>query len=165
MDHSVLGDIPVLAGFSDDELRAFGDACEPREVPAGHPFFKMGDLNRSLYVIRSGSVRVERIGVEGDVPVVKLAAGDTFGEMSFLDGSATTASVTSDTPTELLVIDREELDLLLGMHPALWGKFWYNLAVELKRRLARTNELVDHYMDLNQVLLENPAYKDAHGRI
>jgi len=165
MDESILQDIPILAGFSDDERRAFSDACDQREVPAEHTFFQMGDINRSLFVIRAGSVRVERIGVEGDVPLVNLGVGQTFGEMSFLDGSATTAGVTSDQPTELLMIDREGLDLLLGMHPALWGKFWYNLAVELKRRLARTNELVDHYMDLNQVLLEHPSYKDDYGRI
>jgi len=45
------------------------------------------------------------------------------------------------------------------------ARFWRNLAFELKHRLDRSNELVEHYVDLNQVLRENPTYADLLGGI
>ena len=50
-------------------------------------------------------------------------------------------------------------------HPILAAKLWRGLALALKRRLSRTNELVDHYVDLAQVLRDNPGYADLLGVI
>ncbi len=45
------------------------------------------------------------------------------------------------------------------------ARFWRNLAFELKHRLDRANERVEHYVDLSQVLRENPTYADLLGGI
>ncbi len=98
------------------------------------------------------------------MPLATLQAGQTFGEMSLMDGSRTTASVTANQPTEVLEVTREALDRLLGENLALSVKLWRNFAVDLKKRLARTNQLVDHYIDINQVLIENPELRDFYSR-
>ncbi len=158
-------DSQLFAGFDDDEVRAFVERAESRAVPAGHVFFAMGDLNSSLFLIRSGAVKVERIGVAENIPLATLVAGETFGEMSFMDGSRTSATVTAAEATEVLEVSRETVDRLLEEHPALFGKLWHNFAIDLKQRLAKTNEMIDHYIDINQMLLQNPSFREYFSRL
>ena len=151
-----LGKVRLLAGFEAEELRAFCAAAETRSLPAGHKFFEIGMTNHTLYVIRRGSVRVERPVSDQDIELTVLRAGETFGEMSILDGSRTTATLTACEPTEVLVITDEAVSSLLDNEPRLAAKFFRNLALSLKQRLARTDELVDHYVDLADILREHP---------
>ena len=62
-----LGAIRLFAGFGDDEIDGFVDAAVRRAVPAGHVFFRMGDLNSSLFIVCAGSVKVERLGTADDI--------------------------------------------------------------------------------------------------
>ncbi len=164
-DYENLRVIQLIAGFDDDEIAAFVDACVRRSVPADHVFFSMGALNSSLFIVCAGSVKVDRPGTADDVPLATLGAGQTFGEMSFMDGSRTTAAATTAEPTEVLEISRQSVDLLLEENPDLGVKLWRNFALDLKQRLTRTNELIDHYVDINQVLLDNPSLGQYFGRL
>ena len=155
----------IFADFDDQEIAAFAAAADRRSVPEGHAFFAMGVTNSSLYVICNGAVRVERIGVADDLPLATLESGQTFGEMSFMDDSLTTAAVVADEPTEVLEISRPSLDRLLSEHPAMCMKLWRNLALELKQRLTKTDELIDHYIDVNQTLLEDSAFREYFSRV
>lgn len=157
--------IQLFAGFRDEEIHAFVDAADRRSVPAGHLFFTMGTLNSSLFIIIAGSIQIDRLGSVEDIPLATLGAGQTFGEMSFMDGSRTTATVTATEPTELLEVTREAVDRLLVEKPDLNAKFWRNLALDLKQRLTKTNELIDQYIDINQVLLQDQSLREYYGRL
>ncbi len=157
--------IQLIAGFDDDEIGAFVDACVRRSVPADHVFFSMGTLNSSLFIICAGSVKIERLGTADDIPLATLGAGQTFGEMSFMDGSRTTAAVTATKPTEVLEISRESVDQLLDEKPDVGVKLWRNFALDLKERLTKTNELIDQYIDINQVLLQDRSFREYYSRL
>ena len=156
--------IRLFVGFDDSEIDAFVAAGLRRAVPEGHRFFEMGASNASLFVILAGRVRIDRIGTGEDIPLATLGAGQTFGEMSFMDQSRTTAGVIATEATEILEVPRTALDRLLEAKPDMGVKLWRNFALVLKSRLARTNELVEHYIDINQVLIENPALRDFYSR-
>jgi CRP/FNR family cyclic AMP-dependent transcriptional regulator len=111
------------------------------------------------------AVRVERIGVADNIPLATLEAGQTFGEMSFMDGSQTTAAVIATEPTEVLEISRESVDRLLEGKPELGVKLWRNFALDLKQRLTETNQLIDQYIDLNQVLLQDQTLREYYSRL
>jgi CRP/FNR family transcriptional regulator, cyclic AMP receptor protein len=157
--------IQLFAGFDDDEVEAFVDAADRKIVPADHVFFAVGNLNSSLFLICSGSVQVDRLGTAGDISLAILKAGQTFGELSFMDGSRTTASVTAREQTEVLEISRKSVDRLLGDRPNLGAKLWRNFALDLKHRLTKTNELIDQYIDINQVLLQDQSIREYYGRL
>ncbi len=155
----------LFAGFGDDEIAAFVDAGVRRSVPADHVFFRMGDLNSALFIVCAGSVKVDRLGTAEDVPLATLGSGQTFGEMSFMDGSRTTAAVTAAKPTEFLEISRESVDRLLDGKPDLAVKLWRNFALDLKQRLTNTNEIIDQYIDINQVLLQDQSLREYYSRL
>lgn len=156
-----LKNVHLFAALEPGELRALAAAATPESATDGHLFIRMGELNTRLYVVTSGTVVVERIGTTAPVDLARMRAGDTFGELSFIDGSRATATVRALGSAEVLVISHETLELLLDEHPQLCGKFRHNMALELKRHLVLTNDLVDHYVDMNRVLLDNPALRDT----
>ena len=151
----------IFAGFEPAELEALAAAATPESATDGHVFVRMGEPNSRLYVVSSGTVLVERMGTTAAVDLARMRAGDTFGELSFIDGSRATATVRALGPAEVLAISHETLEQLLEKHPALLGKFWQNMALELKRHLVLTNDLVDHYVDMNRVLVDNPELRDT----
>ncbi len=157
--------IQLFAGFDDDEIDAFVDAADRQSVPADHVFFEMGKLNSSLFIICAGSVKIDRLGTADDIPLATLGSGQTFGEMSFMDDSQTTAAVTATEPTEVLEISRESVDKLLDEKPNLGVKLWRNFALDLKQRLTKSNELIDQYIDINQVLLQDQSLREYYSRL
>ena len=56
---------------------------------------------RAIFFIEEGLVRVERQDRGAMVPLATLGVGDFFGEMSFVDGAATSARVVAEEPSRL----------------------------------------------------------------
>ena len=112
-------------------------------------------------MLARGAVQVERPGTAERTLLTTLHPGQVFGEMSFMDGSRATASVVATESCEVLEIPHAALESLLEDRPELSGKLWRNLALELRARLAATNKLVDHYADIQQLLLQDPTLRDA----
>jgi CRP-like cAMP-binding protein len=156
--------IRLFAGFEDYEIDVFLRAANRGSAPKDHVFFGAGTQNSSLFIIISGSVKVDRVGTAGDTPLAILSAGQTFGEMSFMDGSRTSASVTARQPTEYYEISREAVDKLLRKKPELAAKLWRNFALDLKERLTVANEVIDQYVDINLVLLQDQSFREYYGR-
>ena len=157
MNEQALSKCALFVELTPDELALVVGGAKQYLVPENHTFFNMGDSNGSLFVVLSGSVRIERPGTETDTEVAKLDSGAIFGEMSFVDGSQTTAKVSTVEPTEVLELDSSHFNRILTDQPVLSTKLWRNLALELKRRLVSTTDLVDYYADLSQVLRDNPG--------
>jgi CRP-like cAMP-binding protein len=94
-----------------------------------------------------------------------LGAGQTFGEMSFMDGSRTSAAVSAREAIEYYEISREAVDKLLANKPGLSAKLWRNFAFDLKERLKVTNEVIDQYVDVNLVLLQDKSFREYYARL
>jgi cAMP-dependent protein kinase regulator len=57
-------------------------------------------------------------GPRGDsVYLANLGEGDFFGEVSVLTGKPRTATITAAQRSELLRLDKEKLDEIVGRHP------------------------------------------------
>lgn len=157
--------VGIFAGVPDSELAAVVAVASRRTFAPGQVFFKMGDRNGSLYIICDGKVRVSRWVGEEDVPLATLEAGQTFGEMSILDGSPASATLAAVETTEVLEITREALEKVFLDRPAVYGRVWYNLACELKRRLSETNSLVASYVDISRALVDDPEFRAYYSRL
>ncbi len=77
-----------------------------RSLQTGDVLIDAARDNRTLYIVLSGSVRVELTRAD-DPPHVRLGLGECVGELSVLDGLPTTATVVAEEPTEVLAVDRD----------------------------------------------------------
>lgn len=157
MNEQTLSKCALFLELTPDELALVVGEARQYSVSENHIFFDMGASNESLFVVISGSVCIERPGTETDVELRRLKSGETFGEMSFIDNSRTVAKVRSVERTEVLELNSTDFQRILTEQPALASKLWRNLALDFKRRIAITTDLVDYYADLSQVLRDNPG--------
>jgi diguanylate cyclase (GGDEF)-like protein len=137
---------PVLPRhLSDAELELFERAGQRREIPAGEMIFRRGELGRSMFVIRSGSIRLEF----GDGLTDKvIGPREFFGELAlFIGNHARVANAVAVEPSALYVVDHDAFEALLEQQPSLLAHFMrrsftYLVASEqqLIQSLKRRNE-------------------------
>jgi CRP-like cAMP-binding protein len=94
---------------------------------------------RAIFLIDEGAVRVEREDRGAMIPIAILGAGEFFGEMSFVDGTPTSARVIADEPTRLRVIDTATFDTLNNADPSFAGRLYRSIAAILAGRLRLTS--------------------------
>ena len=88
-----------------------------------------------------GLVRIEKVdrrSSASDAAIVnKLEAGQTFGEMSFLDDDEVPcATCIADSPdVRVMKLTKKELDNILGQDPAMSCKFYRQMAINVTHRL------------------------------
>ncbi len=100
----------------------FAQHLEPGEI-----VFNEGDLGDSVYVIQNGECEVlrERDGKQDRIAL--LGSGDYFGEMAVLADLTRGATVRAVKPANLLVIPKDEFDLLKENVP-VFDQFFRELA-------------------------------------
>ena len=104
-----------------------------------------GGFPSSIFVIKSGSVLVRQKNLDSYLPIRKLIAGGVFGEMSFLEDIAATATVVADSElVEIFVIERVFLERLLENNMEFFGRFYKSLAWILSQRLREPHNIANH---------------------
>jgi CRP-like cAMP-binding protein len=92
--------IPLFATVSPDQLDRLAMWLEVRTEDAGARIISEGASGYFFFVLEEGSAVVS----QGDVEVNRMEPGDYFGEMAILGGGRRTASVTTTSPSTLLVM-------------------------------------------------------------
>lgn len=114
MDPSLLRTFPLFSSLNDRELETVSQAMVLRHFRKNSLIIFEDDIGNSLFVIKSGRVKISRISPEGSEAILAiLGQGDFFGELSVIDGLGRSATVTSIDDVELLMLRRQDfLDLM-----------------------------------------------------
>lgn len=124
----MLGRIPLFRGCSKDELKHIDKAATQVEYPVGHVLCTEGAVGRELIMIIEGEAEVER----GGNVVTTVGPGDFIGEMSLLDGGPRSATVTTTSAVDALVLSTREFWQVLDEVPALAHRLLRTLAERLR---------------------------------
>lgn len=121
-----------------------------------------GRSSDSIYLVRKGLVRVERSASGKGVAIAFLEPGEVFGEMSFLEGVATSIAVVAEAEVEVSILERNNLNSLLASVPGLSARFYQSLASNLATRLRQTSSLVSYLIRRNSVYPEFETQRTGH---
>ena len=130
-----LKEVPIFEGCSQRQLQRVARIARILDAPAGTVLTRVGDPGDEFFLILDGTVSVD-VAAGGPVP---LRPGAFFGEMSLLDGGPRSATVVTDTPVRLLVINRENFSVLRREVPDLTQI----LLVTLSRRVRQAEQRAD----------------------
>lgn len=125
----VLAGVPLFQGLSSKHLRRISDLAEPADYMAGASLVKQGTEGEGFFVILEGLAKV----VVGKRTINRLMPGDHFGEISLLDGGVRTASVVSETPMKVLLIERTRFLKLLQAEGGIAVALLEGLAKAIRR--------------------------------
>ena len=140
-DASLLAEVPLFHLLDDEERASLAAHLDVVRFPAGHVIFNYGEPGDSMFVVRSGEAELSFKNDTGQKIVLETATtGDFFGELAFLDGGSRSTSVVVTQDMEALLMDRGDLNVFLGKHPAAA----LDLLTALGKRLRKTSELLRH---------------------
>jgi CRP-like cAMP-binding protein len=121
--------VPLFATMRRKDLESVERMADTLDLPAGKMLMREGDHGNEMYVIASGSVRVERGGRE----IATMGAGQAVGEMALLSEGPRSATVTTIEPTTAFVIGHREFHTLLEDSSELRECIFGNLAKRVQR--------------------------------
>jgi CRP-like cAMP-binding protein len=110
-----LAGIPLFDTLEPDERAAIAPWFELEDVSPGMKLTGEGASGYSFYVLRDGAATVTIDGIE----VRTLGPGDFFGELALLGGGRRTATVTTTSPSQVLVLFGTEFRQLQQEFPEL----------------------------------------------
>lgn len=162
-DDDFLRTVPLFVEFEPDELEHLRRALHRTCFTSGDVVLQEGNANRALHIVRSGRIRVTRQVQDREVSLCDLVEGQTFGELSIIEDGVASASLRAVGDTEVLSISMNDLAEFLRAKPAAAAKFWREIAIDLRRRLLQTNDVVRSYFEVNRALIENPTFREAYA--
>ena len=107
------------AGLTPADIREVVDDAKIMQIKAGDTIMREGDEGKEIFVIRVGSMIVEKMVGGKPVFLSYLPAGSYVGEMALIAGGQRTASVRAAVKSEIIKIDGEKFEAVLATKPAL----------------------------------------------
>jgi CRP/FNR family cyclic AMP-dependent transcriptional regulator len=122
-----LASLPLFRNANRTAIRHLASATDEVTVEAGRVLINQGHRHHEAFLVVHGRLVVDVDGIE----MARLGEGALVGEMGLFVPGPASATVTTLTPCELLVIPYNRFDQVLDDVPSLAR----DLAVELARRL------------------------------
>ena len=92
-----------------------------RKYKAGEVIIHEGEDNRDLFILSDGVLQVSVKGEAKDIVVSEIKSPEILGEISFLNGSPRTATVSAKTDVEIFILSYEAVQQELSDIPT-WFK-------------------------------------------
>jgi voltage-gated potassium channel len=116
VDMNLVERVPLFRSLGAKRIAAVAGVLRRRRVGRGERLIRKGDQADSMYFIVSGEVEVDP---ESGAPKGKLIEGDFFGEIALIADRARTATITTLSPCELLLLDKADFESFMEAHPDL----------------------------------------------
>jgi CRP-like cAMP-binding protein len=110
-----LRDVPMFRHLSKTELERVAGWLQAYSVPEGDLLVREGASAQEFFLIEDGEAAV----LEDGERVAVLGPGDFFGEMSLLDGAPRSATVTAESPVQVMILTRSRFTKLLQNEPSI----------------------------------------------
>jgi CRP-like cAMP-binding protein len=128
--------------LTNDDERLLLEKSTRVSYAAGEQILEEGSRRQAIFIVRNGIVGVEIAHLGQGVAIRQLGPGTVFGEMSFLESAAASASIVAREPVELDVIEGSRVNSLLASVPGLAARFYQSLAVTLAQRLRENTAML-----------------------
>jgi Fe-S-cluster-containing hydrogenase component 2/CRP-like cAMP-binding protein/thioredoxin reductase len=149
------------SGLTSEDLAEIVEAAVVEDKRAGEVVIEEGADDKDVFVIRRGSMVVEKNIGGHPVFLSYLPAGSYFGEMAVIDGSKRTASVKAAIKSQVVRFPGEAFNALLTRKPRLREKALADMASRrevnefVESRKDSFGDAADYYSQTAQFLVDN----------
>ncbi|HIJ97287.1 MAG TPA: cyclic nucleotide-binding domain-containing protein [Desulfuromonadales bacterium] len=125
----------ILGQLSDREVEWLAANGTRRSIPKGQEIITMGQPLASIFFLLSGDMSVSADGI-GEI--ARLKTGEIMGEMSMIDASPPSATVTALIDSKVLDISKQKLNEKMATDIEFSAHFYKAIAIFLSDRLRKT---------------------------
>jgi len=140
-----LKEIDIFLNVETERLSVVADIAREVHVAAGDTLAREGDPGESLYIIKSGSLRIVKEKDGKLYPLKNLGPGESYGVFGVLGDQHRTSGAVANEASVLLEIRKSEFKKMLLSNPEIA----YNILEILSKRI---NEMDNEIVLLNQAL-------------
>jgi protein phosphatase len=133
--------IPLFASLNFKEMAQVLEVAQVRNIEKGVHIMKEGSTGEDMYIILKGKVDI----IAGGNKVAELRPGNFFGEMSLIDRSPRSATVTAASDCKMLRITRSEFFPLLKRESRIGLKVFWSFLQNMNKRLRDNDKIVSNY--------------------
>lgn len=146
-----LGSVPLFSTLEPEDLAELASKLRRRNYQASEIIFHKDDPGATLYIIRSGKVKITTTSPQGkEVMLNILNDNDFFGELCLLDGGLRSARAVAMEDTQALTLNREDLLAVTWKKPGVANRIIEVLCERLRHAT---------------ILLEDAIFLDLPGRL
>lgn len=129
----ILKELPLFKNLPDDVIAELAVKLEPISLEKDEVLFKKDDPGNSLFIIKSGRVKIVTENTSGEELVLNRAGpGEYIGDMSLIDERPRSAGVVSLEPTTVLKLYRKDFIHVLSEHPEVTMNMYRNISGQLR---------------------------------
>jgi CRP-like cAMP-binding protein len=132
----VLQKCVLFRDFSETGLNIFAAIASEKSVPAGAPIFAENMVGESMFIVKSGSVRVTVRDGQAERTLAVLGPGEHVGELALLVRSVRLVSAVAEAPCELVELAQRDYYRLQPQKPQACLKLALAIAGDLARKVA-----------------------------
>jgi CRP-like cAMP-binding protein/thioredoxin reductase/Fe-S-cluster-containing hydrogenase component 2 len=153
--------LQLFGSVTSEDLKEVLETAEIKEIRAGQTIINEGEEGYDIFVIRQGSMVVEKNIGGKPVFLSYLPAGSYVGEMALIDRGRRTATVRAAIKSEVIRLDGEAFRRLLERKPELLGRFKQEMSTRqeltsiIEARKDGFGGVVDMYSQVAGFLVEN----------
>lgn len=141
-----LRDIPIFEGLSEADVAELTAVAIDKEYSRNAAVITQGELSGSLYLIKSGRVKVSINSENGKEVILSfLGAGEYFGEMSLFDDAPRSATVTTIEKTVLSVLSKHDFRRCITASPQIA----LHVIRDLIKRLRQADQKIESLASLD----------------
>ena len=138
----LIAQAPLFKGLTEKELNHLIETGAEQDFKQGEIVFDKNTATSEMFVLLEGkvSVIVQLPGYAEAIEVATIGKGETFGEVSFMDGKPRSATIKSLTDTKVLRIGRGDFNALVEKDPRIGIIVMNNMINILCERLRETDK-------------------------
>lgn len=144
--------VPIFGALNEDSMQRIASIMLEKSYSRKSIVFHEGDHGDTLYIIKSGRVKIAKVAIDGrEKTLTIMQPGDFFGEMAIFDNlprSATAEAIDNDV--RLFGLNKKDFERLVHEYPSIALR----IMKDLTRRIRQINQQI-----------EDLAFKDVHGRV
>jgi len=113
----------LFRGSSAEEIDLAAGLFQERQIRPSTTIFTEKMPAESLYVVKSGNVRITIMAGEGEEKsLLLLGPGEVFGELAVLQEQSRMVNARAETAVELLLLTRKDFHALMDLDPRIAAK-------------------------------------------
>ena len=132
----------LFRDFTETGLRIFAGIAQEKAVPAGTPLFVENMVGESLFIVKSGTVRITQRTADGERELVTVGAGEHLGELALLGKSVRLVSAVAASACEVVEITQRDFAKLQPQKPQACLKLALAIAGDLAAKVGQSRDVL-----------------------
>jgi CRP/FNR family cyclic AMP-dependent transcriptional regulator len=136
----VLQHCTLFKDFTEVGLNIFAEIAVARTIPAGSPIFVENMVGESIFIVKSGNVRITQKAASGERELAILGSGEALGSLSVLAKAVRIVSAVAVTQVEVLEITNRDYFKKIPEKPQACLKLALAIAADLAGKASESRD-------------------------